>query len=189
MTMGVQSGSAQILEDKFNRPVDQQRAIDAAQLIVDAGIEGFFDLITKVQFENEKDLRETFDFLLDFPKGMKTVGFGNMTMFPNYGYTRQVEDEKASVSVSDRDYAYYHKLYLLTRTTLPRFLIKAVASVPIFRLYPSLIDPLLPKQLPSFFLVDEGDERSKDRIDLGYAQALVADRNVDGAVTAPETRA
>jgi radical SAM superfamily enzyme YgiQ (UPF0313 family) len=189
MTMGIQSGSARILEEKFNRPVDQQRAMDAAQLIVDSGIEGFFDLITKVQFESEQDLRDTFNFLLDLPKGMKTVGFGNMTMFPNYGYTRQVDDEKAAVTVSDRHYSYYHKLYLLTRTELPRFVIKAVANIPLFRLYPNLIDPLLPKQLPSFFLLDQGDKRSDDRIDLGYAQAMVAHRNVDGAVTAPDAHA
>ena len=34
-----------------------------------AGIEGFFDLITRVQFEKERHLRETFEFLVDFPTG------------------------------------------------------------------------------------------------------------------------
>jgi hypothetical protein len=134
-------------------------------------------------------LRDTFNFLLDLPKGIKCVGFGNMTMFPNYGYSQQVEEEQASITVSDRDYSYYHRLYLLTRTALPRFVIKAVASFPLFRLYPSLIDPLLPKELPQFFLVDQGDLRRHERIDLGYAQALIADRNVDGAVTAPDAHA
>src|SRR5262249_1940658 len=153
MTMGVQSGSEEILRDNFNRPVDQQRAIDAAQLIVDSGIEGFFDLITRVQFETEHNLRQTFDFLIDFPQQIKSVGFGNMTMFPGYGYTQQVAEQKADLTVSDRDYSYFHKLYLLTRTQLPRFVIKAVAKIPLFRWYPALIDPLLPEKLPSFFLV------------------------------------
>jgi hypothetical protein len=60
MTMGIQSGSAEILTEKFNRPVDQERAIERRGLIADAGIEGFFDLITKVQFETEHKPRETF---------------------------------------------------------------------------------------------------------------------------------
>src|SRR6185369_10129915 len=50
MTMGIQSGSPEILIQKFSRPVDQQRDIEAAQVIADAGIKGFFDLITRVQF-------------------------------------------------------------------------------------------------------------------------------------------
>jgi anaerobic magnesium-protoporphyrin IX monomethyl ester cyclase len=173
MTVGVQSGSAEILEEKFNRPVDQERAIEAARMIVDAGIEGFFDLITRVQFESERHLRETFDFLVDFPREMKSVGFGNMTMFPTYGYTRQVAEENAGLSVSDRDYQYYHKLYLLTRTSLPRPVIKAIGTLPVFRWYPSLIDPFLPKTLPAFFLVDKDDKRTSGMIDLGHAQAVL----------------
>ncbi len=171
MTMGVQSGSVEILSEKFNRPVDQQKAIDAAQMIIDAGLDGFFDLITRVQFETEKDLRETFEFLVDFPQAMKSVGMGNMTSFPTYGYTRQVAEENARLSVSDDVYTYYHKLYLLTRTPLPRPLVKAIGAFPLFRRFPQLLDPLLPKQLPSFFITDE--DRG-DRIDLGHAQAVLA---------------
>jgi radical SAM superfamily enzyme YgiQ (UPF0313 family) len=184
MTMGIQSGSAEILKEKFNRPVDQQRAIDAAQLIADAGIAGFFDLITKVQFESEHHLRDTFNFLLDLPTTMKTVGFGNMTMFPNYGYTQQVADEHAAVTVSDDVYAYYHKLYFLTRTALPRFLVRAIGNIGLFRRYPSLIDPLLPKQLPAFFLADKDDKRSSEILDLGHVQAVVPGGELDRGLPA-----
>lgn len=184
MTMGIQSGSAEILTEKFNRPVDQERAIEAARLIADAGIEGFFDLITKVQFETEHNLRETFDFLVDLPIEMKCVGFGNMTMFPNYGYTRQVADEQAAVSVSDEIYTYYHKLYFLTRTALPRFVVRAIGSLGIFRRYPSLIDPFLPKQLPAFFLVDKDDARQSEILDLGHVQAVVPGGELDRGLPA-----
>jgi hypothetical protein len=37
-----------------------------------------------------------------------------------------------------------------------------------------LIDPFLPKQLPSFFIVSDDDRRGNDRIDLGHAQAVIA---------------
>ena len=188
MTMGIQSGSAEILSEKFDRPVDQERAIEAARLIIDAGIEGFFDLITKVQFESERHLRETFDFLIDFPREMKSVGFGNMTMFPGYGYTRQVANEKATLTVSDRDYAYYHKLYLLTRTSLPRFVVKAVGTLGIFRRFPTLIDRLLPEQLPAFFLVDKDDRRRDEVLDLGHAQAVIPGGTLDRGLPAEEAR-
>jgi radical SAM superfamily enzyme YgiQ (UPF0313 family) len=184
MTMGIQSGSAEILKEKFNRPVDQQRAIDAAKLIADAGIAGFFDLITKVQFESERHLRDTFDFLVELPIEMQTVGFGNMTMFPNYGYTQQVADEHAAVTVSDDIYAYYHKLYFLTRTSLPRFLIRAIGNIGLFRRYPSLLDPLLPKQLPAFFLADKDDKRSSEILDLGHVQAVVPGGELDRGLPA-----
>ncbi len=188
MTMGVQSGSANILRDNFNRPVDQQRAIDAGQMIVDAGIKGFFDLITRVQFEKEEDLRATFDFLLDFPLGMQSVGFGNMTMFPTYGYTQQVSDQGADLTVSDKDYQYYHKLYLLTRTSLPRGVVRAIGTLPIFRRYPALIDPFLPTQLPSFFIDDGEDVRRAEILDLGHAQAVIPGGTLDRGLPAGEAR-
>ncbi len=182
MTMGIQSGSAEILTEKFNRPVDQQRAIDAARLIAESGIQGFFDLITKVQFESERHLRETFDFLVDLPREMRCVGFGNMTMFPNYGYTQQVADEQADVSVSDGIYSYYHKLYFLTRTSLPRPVVRAIGRLPLFRRYPALIDPFLPKKLPAFFLVDNEDKRQAEILDLGHAQAVVPGGELDRGI-------
>jgi radical SAM superfamily enzyme YgiQ (UPF0313 family) len=183
MTMGIQSGSPRILKEKFNRPVEQQRAIEAARLIAEAGIEGFFDLITKVQFETEEDLRATFEFLVDLPREIKCVGFGNMTMFPNYGYTRQVVEEKADVSVNDDVYGYYHRLYFLTRTSLPRSVVRAIGRLPLFRRYPSLIDPLLPKELPALFL-DEDDADRSDMLDLGHVQAVLPGRRLDRGLPA-----
>ena len=161
VTMGIQSGSEEILKENLHRPVAQQKAIEAAQLIVDCGLEGFFDLITRVQFETEKHCREAFEFLCDFPRQMKSVCFGNMTLFPGYGYTQQVEDENRSLTLSDQDYTYYHKLYLLTRTRLPRRVVRKIGEMRIFRRYPSLIDPFLPRRSPVFFLVTKGDQRYK----------------------------
>ena len=42
------------------------------------------------EFETEMTCRETLDFLLEFPRAMKTVGFYPMIRFPGYGYTRKV---------------------------------------------------------------------------------------------------
>jgi radical SAM superfamily enzyme YgiQ (UPF0313 family) len=159
VTMGIQSGSEEILKENLHRPVARQKAIEAAQLIVDCELEGFFDLITRVHFETEKHCRETFEFLCEFPAQMKSVGFGNMTLFPGYSYTQQVENQNRSLTLSDHDYTYYHKLYLLTRTRLPRRVVRKIGEMRIFRRYPSLIDPFLPRRSQVFFLVAKGDQR------------------------------
>ncbi len=91
MTMGIQSGSEEVLNG-FNRPVAREKAVEAARILIDAGVECYFDLITRVHLESERHARETFDFLCDLPIGMRCVGFGHMTMFPGYGYTRTVTD-------------------------------------------------------------------------------------------------
>ena len=151
ITMGVQSGSMTVLKE-YNRPVPPAMSVQAAQDIVDCGVEIFFDLMTRSEYETEETCRETFNFLLDFPRQVKTVGFYPMTKFPGYGYSRKVEQEQRTLTLTDADYNYYHKLYLLTRTQLPRWLVRAIGNARLFRRFPSLIDPLLPKQLPFFYL-------------------------------------
>jgi len=178
ITMGVQSGSEEVLNG-YNRPVEQTKAIEEARLIVECGIEGFFDLITRVHYEKEEHCRETFDFLVDFPQEMKTVGFGHMTMFPSYGYTEKVVDGHHHISLSDRDYAYYHRLYLLTRTPLPRFVVRAIGSLPLLRRFPRLVEPLLPKALPVFFMGNDDDRYASEVLNLPHAQAVIPGGELD----------
>jgi radical SAM superfamily enzyme YgiQ (UPF0313 family) len=183
ITMGVQSGSEDVLNG-YNRPVAREKSIEAARLIVECGIDGFFDLITRVHFEKEENCRETFNFLVEFPQQMKTVGFGHMTMFPNYGYTDKVVTEGHAISLSDRDYAYYHRLYLLTRTPLPRFVVRAIGHLPLVRRFPKLIDPLLPKQLPLFFMGDDSDRYVSEVLSLPHAQAVIPGGELDRGLPA-----
>jgi radical SAM superfamily enzyme YgiQ (UPF0313 family) len=175
--MGIQSGSEEMLHH-FHRPVPKQKAIDSAKIIVDCGVEGYFDLITKVHFEKEEHLRQTFDFLVEFPREFKCVGFGAMVSFPKFGYTEQVEQEGARLAVSDEDYFYYHKLYYLTRTKLPRWLVRAIGKSRLVRRYPSLIDRLLPAKLPFFFMGDIGD-LSGEVMDAPHSQAIIPGGELD----------
>src|SRR5262249_46958549 len=151
MTMGVQSGSETVLRE-YNRPVDGDISIRAAQIIVDAGIKGLFDLMTMSEYETEETCRETFEFLLRFPKEMKTVGFYPMHLFPNYDYTLRVKSKGLKPSLTDKQYEYWHKLYLLTRTDLPRSAVRTLARSRVVRRFPRVLDPLLPDKLPFFFL-------------------------------------
>ncbi len=154
VTIGIQSGSEQVLR-AYDRPVARKNAIDAARTIVATGLVGFFDLITMSEFETEETCRETLEFLLDFPREMKTVGFYPMIQFPGYGYTRKVEAEGRAVTLGADDYAYFHRLYLLTRTRVPRRVVRALARSRLVRWNPRVLDPLLPKTLP-FFYLDNG---------------------------------
>jgi hypothetical protein len=64
---------------------------------------------------------------------------------------------------------------------MPRFLVKAVGKLPLFRRYPSLIEPLLPKQLPTFFLGEEetGESFTSEILNLPHAQAVIPGGQLD----------
>jgi radical SAM superfamily enzyme YgiQ (UPF0313 family) len=164
ITMGVQSGSERILRDYYNRPTKTTRVIEAGREIVAAGLIGFFDLITMSEFDREEDLRETFDFLVEFPKELKCLAFGEMISFPTYSYSVMSEENQAAIKdpntlaiatsseqPSREVYDYYHRLYRLTRTQLPVELIKEIGESIEYRQNPALIDPYLnPEKIPRF---------------------------------------
>lgn len=121
LTMGIQSGSARLLEGAYNRPTPLKRVLEASQEIIDAGIIGYFDLISKSEFETEADLRATFEFLVDLPAALIYGGAAEMRSYPSYSYTKKVKDAKAeniistATRVDDKTYDYYHNLYWVAR--------------------------------------------------------------------------
>lgn len=142
ITMGVQSGSEKILKEHFNRPTKSDRVIAAAEEIVGAGITGFFDLITRVDFETIDDLEETFEFLLKFPIEMNTFMLPNMTSYPTYKYSEDViaADNAGTLNrPSEEEYNFYHHLYLLSRSTLSISKIRTIKDDPKYRADPSLM--------------------------------------------------
>jgi anaerobic magnesium-protoporphyrin IX monomethyl ester cyclase len=162
ITMGVQSGSERILKDYYNRPTKMSRVIEAGKEIVEAGLTGFFDLITINEFDREEDLRATFDFLTEFPKELKCLAFGQMISFPTYSYSVMSEQNQAAlrdsntIAIDDAQpsmevYDYYHRLYRLTRTDLPKEIVKEIGADPKYRHNPALIDSYLnPEKIPRF---------------------------------------
>jgi radical SAM superfamily enzyme YgiQ (UPF0313 family) len=162
ITMGVQSGSERILKEYYNRPTKMTRVIEAGKEIVEAGMLGFFDLITISEFDREEDLRATFEFLTEFPKELKCVAFGEMISFPTYSYSVMSENNQAAINdpnhlasssgqPSREVYDYYHRLYRLTRTSMPVDQIKEIGNNIKYRHDPTLIDPFLnPEKIPRF---------------------------------------
>ncbi|MFT4517810.1 MAG: radical SAM superfamily enzyme YgiQ (UPF0313 family) [Halioglobus sp.] len=162
ITMGVQSGSERILKDYYNRPTKTTRVIEAGKEIVDVGITGFFDLITISEFDREQDLRDTFDFLTEFPKELKCLAFGEMIGFPTYSYTNMSAENQEAINdpnnlattdlqPSREVYDYYHRLYRLTRTQMPVEQIRAIGTDMRYRNDPTLIDQYLKvEKIPRF---------------------------------------
>jgi len=85
---------------------------------------------------------------------MKSVGSGDVSVS---GVRLHAEGpgEAAKATLSEGDYAYYHRLLPPHADGLPRPLVKAIGRSTDRRRFPSLIDPVLPKQLAAFFLVDD----------------------------------
>jgi len=149
--MGVQTGSERLLKGAYNRPTKLDRLIESAKEIVDAGLEGTFDLITRGPFDTEDDLRSTFNLLLDFPKELHCLGFGRMALMPTFSLSRQAEEagllckdtNTYETPLPDSMYDYYHKLYLLTRTSLEKDDLVKIAEDPKYRNDLSLLDELV----------------------------------------------
>lgn len=146
ISMGIQSGSERILQDVYNRPTPLKRVIEAAQEIVDAGIVGYFDLISKSAFETEEDLRSTFNFLVDLPQEMVYLGAGEMMSYPTYAYSRQEDELKfdnvlaSTTGVNDATYDYYHSLYWVARNPyIDSDEKRRIAQEPMFRENPKLL--------------------------------------------------
>jgi hypothetical protein len=84
---------------------------------------------------------------VDFPQEMFYVGYGEMSSYPTYAYTRKAEaarNENLVTSIStvdDETYEYYHRLYWVARNP---FISKeeklAIGNTPVFREQPELLN-------------------------------------------------
>jgi len=147
ITMGVQSGSYRILTDVFNRPTRVGRVVKAAQEIAESGIPAAtFDIIPQTEFDTEDDLKETFEVLLQIPKGLDSTFYNKMAYFPNYPIQEKFSDARIAAQteqLSEDDYLYYFKLYDLTRSDMTVEQIRAIANDPAYRRDHNLLNRFL----------------------------------------------
>lgn len=165
VTLGVQTGSERILRDHYNRPTPIERVIESGQEIVDAGIYGEFDLIFRHPFETEQDLEDTFEFLLDFPKEMRSFWFAEMTNFPTFGFSEAAEKKAQeniiatgnAIQIDDKTYDYYLRLFRLTlRKQMSREALLKVAANPEYREDPTQLDrDYFSKRTPGVVMLNE----------------------------------
>ncbi len=150
--MGMQSGSRRVLNDIYDRRMNPEDVVEAGKILVELGLECLLDIMTYVEGETEEDCRETFDILVDLPKEICFTGFGKLTYYPGYDITLERES-MGNGSMTPELYDYYHRLYHLTRTKLPKSVIRFMGSLSLFRHQPRLLDLFLPKdyRLPKFY--------------------------------------
>ena len=147
ITMGVQSGSQEILTRIYERPTKLGRVVEAAREIEASGIPAAtFDMIPYTAFDKEDDLRETLEILLEIPKSIDTTFYGQMAYFPNYPIQDKFQDAELlarSEHLDDKTYAYYFKLFDLTRTDMPVEKIREIAADPKYRANHKLLNPFI----------------------------------------------
>jgi radical SAM superfamily enzyme YgiQ (UPF0313 family) len=176
MTMGIQSGSERVLREHFNRPTPLDGAIKAMNVVLDAGILCHFDLITEVEFETEDDARSTVEFLMRVPREARIVGMGGMVRFPNYRYTKAVDEASQTHAMTRADYRYYHRLYAIALSSLPLSERRAIAAEPLFRMRPELMEPYLPTASSLSYIPPEVMDSFHRRgrvLDTGVAQTTL----------------
>jgi radical SAM superfamily enzyme YgiQ (UPF0313 family) len=182
MTMGIQSGSERLLKEHFGRPTSLKTVLEAANIITEAGIALYIDLITKVDFETEDDLRANVELLLRLPPSVRVTGFGHMVKFPNYVYSQEVARTGARPVVSDELYTYYHQLYFVALSRLPYAMKRALIADPLYRRHPELLDRLMSTETLTLSLIDAdaklGAQR-RGRVDMSTAQAVVPEEFLD----------
>ena len=154
--MGIQSGSEEILRDDFNRPVDAAaRPSRPRRLIVDVRRRRL------LRPDHQGAVREGGALPRDVrlpastcPSEMKSVGFGGDDHVPELRlHARRSSAKARALTLSDDDYRYYHKLYLLTRTTLPRPVVQAIGrSRAVAPLPAAARPPCCRRSCPFFFL-------------------------------------
>ena len=152
VTMGIQSGSQRILNEVYDRNTSREQILGAAHVIQDLGLGCACDLMTFVAGETEDDCRETFELLVDLPEEMFIVGFAKLTYYPGYDID-SLEGDAEQGAMTPELYGYYHRLYQLTRTKLPRSIVRFLGTSRLVRRFPRLLDPLIPKKrrIPGFF--------------------------------------
>jgi anaerobic magnesium-protoporphyrin IX monomethyl ester cyclase len=86
--MGIQSGSARIRRDCYQRETSQAAIIEACRIFTRHGITTTFDFIGDNPYEQEEDRRETLGLLADLPKPFH-FNFLSLTYFPGVGLTER----------------------------------------------------------------------------------------------------
>ncbi|HEY9035639.1 MAG TPA: radical SAM protein [Pseudomonadales bacterium] len=149
--MGIQTGSERLLKAHYNRPTERKRIITACQEIVETGLEGVFDIISKGPFDTEQDLRDTFELMLELPQELRCLGYGTMSLTPTIDLRRQTADAGLIASndygydapLPESLYDYYHKLFHLTRTHIDRDFLRELANDPQHRDDQTLLQQLI----------------------------------------------
>lgn len=112
VVMGIESGSNTVANDVFNRKVNMQVVVEAAQRIRDNGLRAFYDLISNNPFETEDDRIETFHLVRSLPKPFE-LQLVELNFYPNIKIERMRQEKGLPRKVDFQTYRYWNAMYHL----------------------------------------------------------------------------
>lgn len=126
ITMGIQSGSEDMLYKIFNRPTPYQKIIEAAFILekLKLPVKPRYDIITNNPFETEDDRQKTLELLMKLPKPVN-FGLTKLSFIPGSKIVKMIKNSSSDVKSKEEKYKFWNKLYLLNQYRFfPNFLIR-----------------------------------------------------------------
>jgi len=145
ITMGIQSGSRDILYKVFNRPTPPEKIVEVAGILekLNLPIKPRYDIITNNPFENESDRRKTLELLMLLPKPVN-FGLTKLSFIPGTRISKALEDGPLAKKADSKTYEFWNSLYLLNQYKLfPNFLISFLSNRRLIKNNPGVLKLLL----------------------------------------------
>lgn len=145
ITMGIQSGSEDILYKIFNRPTPYEKIVKTAVALerLKLPIRPRFDIITNNPFETENDCRKTLDLLMKLSKPLN-FGLTKLSFIPGTKIAEMREGLSPKKEVDEKLYKFWNLLYLLNQYSFfPNYIITFLSRNNFFRRNPQLLYFLL----------------------------------------------
>lgn len=144
ITLGIQTGSERIRKDIFNRHESDKQILNAINILRKYNIKPSYDVIIDNPYETKKDMEDSLLFLLKI-KRPYIIHLYSLINFPKTQLTEKIIKDKLGVENSEIGYAYrdltrtrkerteentiYNsKVSLLSKSFVPKYLIKQVRS-------------------------------------------------------------
>lgn len=139
-SIGVQTGSERIARDIYNRPIDREAIVRLARAIHEVGAGRLvINVLCDCAFEEEQDLRDTFELLLDMPRPF-LIQLSRVVPFPNTPLA-QMPCETPPLPRHVRE--FWNLMYLLTQNVqLNVETLRGLALDPYLRERPEILDRL-----------------------------------------------
>lgn len=89
--MGIQSGSDRVMNEVYDRRLNQDRIMKAAQTLQDLDIYCVYDMLIGIPLETEEDLRNSLEILLQIPRPYG-LNVWPIIFYRNYNIAKKAED-------------------------------------------------------------------------------------------------
>lgn len=160
ITMGIESGSENVLYKIFNRKTPLKSIIEASQILKALNLKNDirYDLIVNNPLENDEDRRETLHTLCNMPRPLN-IGLSKLSFFPRYEINKLLSVDTNTKDINYKTYKFWNYLYLLTQYQFfPKTLILRFSQNHFFKKHPWILKQLLlPRRIK--YIYEESRQR------------------------------